>query len=140
MVGDVKQCLRSFKDHLGFAIQQLKAVKRNYPTQQTLYDTLAKRMFDLYFCGWGSLKGKNSLMSTYYKKVTFDQQYRGNLLIYVGRYLCDKGDKLDKSALKKIVNFFEWRLAEGDFSNMKYFTRVAMCQILTRKIQTGSVP
>lgn len=121
------------KDHLGFAIYQLKAVKRDYPQQETMHDALAERIFDLYFHGWGSLKGKNSLLAAYYEKVTSDQYYRGNLLRYVGRYLCDKGDKIDKNAIKRITDFFEWRLEEGDFSSTGYFTPWLCARCLPEK-------
>lgn len=121
------------KNHLGFAIKQLKAVKRRSPAQRTMHDALAEELFNLYCRGWGSLKGKNSLLATYYEKVTSDQYYRGNLLRYVGRYLCDEGDKIDKSFLKTIVDFFEWRLAEGDFSNTGYFTPWLCARCLPEK-------
>ena len=56
------------RNHLGFAIQQLKAVERSYPEQRTMHDTLAERLFDLYYRGWISLKDKDSLLGNILQK------------------------------------------------------------------------
>ena len=126
------------KDYISFAIHQLKKVKRGYPQQKTIHDALAKRLFDLYYHGWCSLKNKDSLLGIYYKKVTFDPYYRGNLLCCIGRALCDDGKKIDRSSIKMIVEFFEWRLEEGDFSNTRYFTPWLCAKCLDEKYRLQS--
>lgn len=125
LIGYNKPCKPMFeivRDNFDFIMQHLDEFRSKDTYGENLLNPLEIQLFSFYLAGEYSLTGEDSLLDQYYAKTASDKKRRGKLLYTVGDNLRNESDKFSEDELKKILDFFKKRLADGDFVEMDNYS------------------
>ena len=114
---DVFEALRS---QFWFSIENMPRRSESNDTRSILIDVLGQHLFIYYLSGLYPLRGEESLLERFYQKTSGRTDHWGTLFRHVGLVL-RRTEKLDQSQMDKIIDFFEWRLEQGNADEIKEF-------------------
>jgi len=110
------------RDDFEFALENLDRFVSSGSPHPHITDTLGEHLFTYYLWDVYPLSGDISLLAVFYSKTENDKARWGSLFDHVGRSLKNTGANLANDLKKRIVAFFDWRLAQGEPSELKEFT------------------
>ena len=114
---DVFETLRS---QFRFAVENLPRRAESDHIQSILIDDLGEHLFIYYLWGLYPLKGEESLLERFYQKTSGRTKHWGALFRHVG-FILRHTDTLDQGQLDKVIDFFEWRMMQGDAEEVNEF-------------------
>lgn len=109
-------------------------------SDKVLIDKLGQHIFIYYLWELYSLSGEDSLLKLFYDNTEDDRSIWGNLFDHIGRILRNSGKTLDIKVSKRIIEFFDWRFANGEPIELQEFTfwLEAECVDATWRLSTYS--
>ncbi len=108
-------------DNFEFSLDHLDYLKHQMDfDKKSAQDFLGQHLFHYYLWKVYRLKGDESLLERFYQKTENDRNYWATLFGHVGRLLGNT-NQLDRGLKERIFTFFEWRLEEGEPSELQKF-------------------
>lgn len=126
--------------NLSLAIGTLFDIEQSDPWGEKLEFILGRHLFIYYIWGLVPLSGVDSLLKRFYLKSSGNLQLAPDLFKRVGYELQDTGDPLEKGPTDRLLSFFEWRLDNGNPTELAGFDRwlVANCLDLEWRLNAYS--
>ena len=131
--GAVRQIFEIFKDDFNFALQHLSDFKKHDLIARQPIDVLGERLFNYYLWEMFPLKGQESLLEQFYQRTEEKREIWTNLFNNIGHRLSSTGKDLDPSMKDRIKKFFNWRLKQGEPTELRYFTYWLQAECLEAK-------
>lgn len=111
-----------FREDFEFALENLHRFGSTGSLHPHVTDTLGEHLFTYYLWDVYPLSGDTSLLAVFYSQTENDKARWASLFDHVGRSLKNTGTNLAANLKERIVAFFDWRLAQGEPSELKEFT------------------
>lgn len=105
-----------------FALRNLAQFEKQHRRGDQLIYLLGKRLFTFYLWQTYPLTGDQSLLEAYYKATAKNPRHWANLFEHVGRILRDITEELDSNVKGRIIDFFDWRFARKEPTELCRFT------------------
>ena len=116
---DVLEILR---DEVEFALGHLDCLRGRRIPGREITDVLGEHLFRYYTYDVYSLRGKDSLLGRFYQNTKTKTQCWAKLFDHVGRLLRNTDKPLEDTLMKKVQDFFEWRLEVAEPEELREFT------------------
>lgn len=117
-----KPLFEILKPDFEYALDKLEELRQLKDFGRDLTDTIGQHLFTYYVWGVYPLTGEDSLVEQFYINTDNDRTRWANLFDHVGRSLNNSGSTLDENVDKKIKEFFDWRLAQKESTELSEFT------------------
>lgn len=119
------------RDEFEFALEHLRKLEGNTSFSSDLIDTIGQHLMIYYVWGLFPLTGEESLLERFYGRSSFDKKHWKNLFEHVGRLLMKETSKLDEAFKGRIFSFYEYRVAQGEPSELEEFAFWLRAECLT---------
>ena len=110
-----------FEDDFKYAVQCLPELAEGQLSQAAFLNVLGQWLFTYYLEGQYPCYGNESLIEQYYQVTHGHRENWANLFNYVGRLLYRTEQEMSPGVEQRIKVFFEWRLEEGDSTELAEF-------------------
>ncbi|MDE0010344.1 MAG: hypothetical protein OXU36_04330 [Candidatus Poribacteria bacterium] len=120
--GAIKQIFEILKDDFNFALQHLSDFKKHDLIARQPIDVFGERLFNYYLWEMFPLKGQESLLEQFYQQTNEKREHWANLFNNIGHRLSNTGKDLDQGMKDRVKKFFNWRLKQGEPTELRYFT------------------
>ena len=127
-----KRIYEIFKDDFTFALQHISDFKKHDLIAQQPIDVFGERLFNYYLWEMFSLK-QESLLGQFYQRTEEKREIWANLFKNIGHRLSSTGKDLDQSMKDRVKKFFNWRLKQGESTELRYFTFWLQAECLEAK-------
>ena len=131
--GAVKQILEILKDDFNFALQHLSDFKKHDLIARQPIDVFGERLFNYYLWKMFPLNGQESLLEQFYQQTDEKREHWAHLFNNIGHRLSSTGKDLDQSMKDRVKKFFNWRLKQGEPTELRYFTYWLQAECLETK-------
>ena len=112
----------TLKNEYEFALEHLHDFEKSDGPEGISINHLGEHMFICYLRGVYPLRGEDSMLEQYYEATSYNREYWANLFSYVGKTLRDHTGQLNETLKDKIYDFFDWRLAVEESTELRHFT------------------
>ena len=129
----VKQIFEFLKDDFNFALQHLSDFKKYDHIARHPTDVFGERLFNYYLWEMFPLKGQNSLLEQFYQHTDNKREHWAILFKDIGHRLTSTGKDLDQSMKDGVKRYFNWRLKQGEQTELRYFTYWLQVEYLDTK-------
>ena len=131
--GAVRQIFEILKDDFNFALQHLSDFKKHDLIARQPIDVFGERLFNYYLWEMFPLKGQESLLEQFYQQTDKKPEHWASLFKNIGHRLSSTRKDLDPSMKDSVKKFFNWRLKQGEPTELRYFTLWLQAECLEAK-------
>ena len=131
--GAIKQIFEILKDDFNFALQHVSDFKKYDLIARQPLDVFGERLFNYYLWEMFPLKGQESLLEQFYQQTDEKREHWANLFNDIGHRLSSTGKDLDQSMKDRVKKFFNWRLKQGEPTELRSFTYWLQAECLEAK-------
>ena len=103
-----------------FAVENLPYPEENNSPRASMTDNLGEHLFKFYLRGLYPLTGEDSLLERFFQNTASQPERWATLFRRVG-FMLRGAEDLDQDLKDRFMNFFEWRLEQGEAQELKEF-------------------
>ena len=109
------------EDYLN-ALSQLDTTSTDEEAPRAFSEQLGHHLFMFYLWGMYSLTGPDSLLRMYYDKTASQPKHWAALFDHAGRLLRNTTGDIEPPVMKRVIEFADWRIEQGNKVELSQFT------------------